>query len=194
MKHWKFMAMLHVAVTFCLNTMAYDLEANTVMFSNDRLKRGSNEIVVNCDVISRTNAFTTLDQVVQFFPPNGILGDELVFDLDGYRQRYSFVEYNETNNTYRLFRVGNNPDFPQVISLDSIPLLDKFWINHKGEKVVYVSSSGEVTEKYVRSALPRKGRNRSPLEVRFVSEAGVNQSIIFGNGLIESEPQGKGKK
>ena len=194
MKHWKIMAMLYVTATSCLNAMAHDWEANTVMFSNDCLKRGSNEIAVNCDVISRTNAFTTIDQVVQFFPANGILGDDLVFDLDGYRQRYSFAEYNETNNTYRLFRVGDNPNFPQAISLDSIPLLDKFWINHKDEKDVYVSRSGEVTEKYVRSVQPPTGRSRPLLEVRLVSEAGVDWSFIFGKGMIESKPQSEGRR
>ncbi len=194
MKHWIIMAMPLVVVTFCLNTMAYDLEANTVMLSNDRLKRGGNEIAVHCDVVSRTDAFTTLDQIVRFFPANGILGDELVFDLDGYRQRYTFVEYNETNNTYRLIRVGTEPNLPETISLDTIPLLDKFWINHRSEKDVYVSSSGEVTERYIRSARSPNGRTRPPLEVRLVSEAGVNQSIIFGNGLIESKPRNKGDK
>ena len=193
MKCWKIMAALNVAATSCLGSMSYDLDAHTVMFSNACLKRGSNEIVVNCDAISKTEAFTTLDQVVVFSPSNGVLGDELVFDLDGYRQRYKFAEYNETNNTYSLFRVGENLSLPQTISLDTIPLLDKLWIDHKVEKDVFVSSSGRVSEKYIRSSQSKKERRRPPIEVRLVTEAGVNQYVL-GDGLIERKVQSDAKK
>lgn len=173
-----------------LNASAYDLGANIVEYRSTFLKQGRNEVVVNCDVVSPESAFSTLDEIVRFFPADGVLGDELEFNLDGFRQRYKFIEYTSTNNAYRLVRLGTDTILPKTISLDTIPLPDKFWIYHSSTNDVSVTTAGETSQKVIRSVLSRQGPNeaRPPLEVRLVPESGTGRSFTFGGAGIEVKP------
>ena len=163
-----------------LNASAHELGVSIVEYRNTFLKHGRNEIVVNCDVVS-SEAFSTFDEIVHFFPADGVLGDVLEFNLDGFRQRYKFIEYASTNNAYRLVRLGTDTILPKTISLDTIPLPDKFWIYHSSTNDVSVTTAGETSQKVIRSILSSQGQNeaRPPLEVRLVPESGTGRSFTF---------------
>ena len=86
MRNLNTMMTFGVLAVSLLNASAYDLGANIVEYVEYRstfLKQGRNEVVVNCDVVSPESAFSTLDEIVRFFPADGVLGDELEFNLDG---------------------------------------------------------------------------------------------------------------
>ena len=179
-----------VLVACLQNASAHDFGVSIVEYRNTFLKHGRNEIVVNCDVVSSESAFSTFDEIVHFFPADGILGDDLEFDLDGFKQRYKFIECTSTNNTYRLVRLGTDTILPETISLDTIPLPDKFWIYHSSTNDVSVTTAGETSQKVIRSVLSRQGQNevRPPLEVRLVPGNGPRRSFTFGGGGIEVKP------
>ena len=180
--------MMFGVLAACLpNALGHELDANIVEFRSTSLKYGRNEVVINCDVVSLESAFSTFDEIVHFFPADGILGDELEFNLDGFTQRYKFMEYAGTNNTYRLVRLGTNTILPETISLDTIPLPDKFWIYHSNTNDVSVAAVGETAQKIIRSVLSRKSQNEAwhPLEVRLVPESGLGRSFTFGGDGIE---------
>lgn len=110
------------------------------------LSAGWNEIKVNLLPIpnSDTALFATLDRLGEFIPPTGVLGDELVFDLDGYHQKYRFASYDLTNRVYTLKLVPSKMFLPQEISLDWIPLPRVFWVNHRSTNAVSYLASGEL--------------------------------------------------
>ena len=193
MRNLNTMMTFGVLAVSLLNASAYDLGANIVEYVEYRstfLKQGRNEVVVNCDVVSPESAFSTLDEIVRFFPADGVLGDELEFNLDGFRQRYKFIEYTSTNNAYRLVRLGTDTILPETISLDTIPLPDKFWIYHSSTNDVSVTTAGETSQKVIRSVLSRQGQNEThpPLEVKLVPESGPRRSFTFGGAGIEVKP------
>ena len=165
-----------VLVACLQNASAHDFGVSIVEYRNTFLKHGRNEIVVNCDVVSSESAFSTFDEIVHFFPADGILGDDLEFDLDGFKQRYKFIECTSTNNAYRLVRLGTDTILPETISLDTIPLPDKFWIYHSSTNDVSVTTAGETSQKVIRSVLSRQG------------QSGPRRTVTFGGGGIEVKP------
>ena len=190
MRNLSTMMTFGVLAACLLNASAHDLGASIVEYRSTFLKHGRNEVVVNCDVVSPESAFSTFDEIVHFFPADGVLGDELEFDLDGFKQRYKFIEHTSTNNSYRLVRLGTDAVLPERISLDTIPLPDKFWIYHSSTNNVSVTTVGETSQKVIRSVLARQDRNetRPPLEVRLVPGNGPRRSFTFGGGGIEVKP------
>ena len=144
------LCLLSLGISFCRLLWAgvQDISANVVGCECQTLKQGLNEIKVNFDSVSDDSPFTTLDKVVGFHPSDGILGDEIVFDLDGFRQRYRFEGYDSTGKVYRAVRLIDVKSLPSVISLAAIPLPDVFWINHVSTNVVSVAAFGSVSGKY----------------------------------------------
>ena len=92
--------------------------------------------------------FTTLDKIISFEPSNGIIGDELVFDLDGYHQRYRIDSYDKNTNRYSLSRIRKKDSIPEHISFDWIPAPKVFWINHTTTNTVRAAQSGGLANGY----------------------------------------------
>ena len=190
MRDLNLMMAFGVLAACLLNASGHELDASIVEYRSTFLKHGRNEVVVNCDVVSSESAFSTFDEIVRFVPADGILGDELEFSLDGFKQQYKFIEYTSTNNVYHLVRLGTDTILPEIISLDTIPLPDKFWIYHSNTNDVSVTTIGETSPKYIRSVQYCQSPNeaRPPLEVRFVPEDSPGRSFTFGGGGIEVKP------
>lgn len=112
------------------------------------LKIGWNEIKVNFDVAGPFPVFTTLDKVIKFFPAEAIVGDEIVYDLDGYHQKYSITSYDKASDKYTLVKTQTKGDYPDKISFDWIPIPKIFWVNHKTTNIVHLSQAGLVDNDY----------------------------------------------
>ncbi len=133
-------------LTLIFNTITYaDLCSQIICLANNELRPGWNEIKIDFEALGDEAIFTTLDRIGHFSPPEAVVGDELVFDLDGFHQKYRFASFNETNSTYSLVLAMNMGFLPQQISLDWIPLPRVFWINHTSTNSVCFTSSGELS-------------------------------------------------
>ena len=167
-----------------------ELRQNIVGYNSQRLKQGMNEIKVNFDYAPADSAFTTLDRVITFEPKDGVLGDELIFNLDGLRQSYRFEGCDSTGNVYRLVRSCETNSLPQTISLAAIPLLDKFWIVHKAATEIHVVAAGVLANEYKRIADSWKPpvTNMPPIVVTIVAPGDSrrqSKDISFKKGRIE---------
>ena len=133
-------------LTLIFHTITYaDLHFQVIGFANKDLRPGWNEIKIDFDAIGDDALFSTLDRIGHISPPEAVVGDELVFDLDGFHQKYRFASFNATNSTYSLVLAMNARFLPQQISLDWIPLPRVFWINHTSTNSVCFTSRGEVS-------------------------------------------------
>ena len=113
--------------------------------AHTELQQGWNEIKVNLEALGDEAIFTTLDRIGHFSPPEAVIGDELVFDLDGFHQKYRFASFNATNSTYSLVLAMNTTVLPPQISFDWIPLPRVFWINHTSTNSACFTSSGKIS-------------------------------------------------
>lgn len=164
-------------------------ESQVVGFSGTELHHGWNEIKVDFDAFGDAAIFTTLDRIGKFSPPEVLIGDEIVFDLDGFRQKYRFVSFNSTNSAYTLILAMNTMALPREISLDWIPLPKVFWINHVSTKTASFNSSGELS-----MASMRRLENAEPVEhgarkivVRSVTTNEVDLIYTFKGGRIKAD-------
>jgi len=181
---------LGISLPWLLWAALQDLAANIVGYESQCLKQGENEIKVNFDFAPADSTFTTLDKVVKFEPKEGVVGDELIFDLDGFRQYYRFEEYDSTGNVYRLVRSVETSSLPQTISLAAITLPEKFWVNHTTSTDVAVIAVGVLANEYKRIAELWNApmTNMPPITVRIVppGECGTQfRNISFEKGRIK---------
>lgn len=122
--------------------------SNIVGYENQELGNGWNEIELNFDAVSEFPVFTTLDKVIVFSAPNSMLGDEIVFDLDGYHQKYRIDNYDADKNQFSLTKVRKNDHIPEQISFDCIPAPKIFWINHVTTNRVSLTQSGLIDNNF----------------------------------------------
>lgn len=135
-----------VALTLALCAITYAAQPQQVVGCfNTELQQGWNEIKVNFEALGEEAIFTTLDRIGHFSPPEAVIGDELVFDLDGFHQKYRFASFNATNSTYSLVLAMNTTVLPPQISFDWIPLPRVFWINHTSTNSACFTSSGKIS-------------------------------------------------
>ena len=86
--------------------------------------------------------FATMDSILSFDNPQGIIGDEIEFILDSRRQRYR-ISYDGTDLI--LTRTDIKED--QNWKLDSVPVCKTFWIHHYNPTTnVHLSTSGILRE------------------------------------------------
>ena len=181
-----------------------DFVSQIVGYHRKDLKQGWNEITVDNDAFGEKGLFTTLDRIGHFSPPEGVIGDELVFDLDGFHQKYRFASFDATNSTYSLTLAMDARTLPPEISLDWIPLPRVFWINHVSPNPASFDSSGglsfsnkrklERAERRADSALqtPKTsdtsaGEDGVVVVVRPVSTNETNLTYTFKGGRIKAE-------
>lgn len=167
-----------------------DSVSQVVGFSSKDLRRGWNEITVSNEAFGDAALFTTLDRVGHFSPPEAVIGDMIVFDLDGFHQKYRFTSYNVTNSTYLLTLAMDTRLLPREISLDWIPLPKVFWINHVSTNVVSCMTSGELPFLTARK-LEREEQPDVPARdviIRSVSAIETNLIYTFKGGRIKLEP------
>ena len=194
-----------MALALLLQTAAFaDYISQVVCFQCNDLKQGWNEIKVGSEAFGEKGLFTTLDRIGRFSPPEAVIGDELVFDLDGFHQKYRFTSYNATNSTYSLTLAMDARILPPEISLDWIPLPRVFWINHVSPKPVSFDSSGELSfsnKRKLESAEQRSaaaaqapaipdttaGEGGVVVIVRSVSTNETNLTYTFKGGRIKAE-------
>lgn len=194
-----------MALALLLQTVACaDYMSQVICFQCNDLKQGWNEIKVGSDAFGEKGLFTTLDRIGHFTPPEAVIGDELVFDLDGFHQKYRFTSYNATNSTYSLALAMDARTLPPEISLDWIPLPRVFWINHVSPKPVSFDSSGELSfsnKRKLESAEQRSaaaaqapaipgttaGEGGVVVVVRSVSTNETNLTYTFKGGRIKAE-------
>lgn len=145
---------------------------NIVGYAGTELKKGLNEIELTMDSLS---LFPTLDKVVRFEPADGIVGDDLVFDLDGKRRRYRIVSWDGTNYVLRTDRAFQPPQ----IGLDWIPCRSRFWMNHVSTNNVRLCNMGMVSDATMRKINPQPKQERREIEIREVNDKGEQRRILF---------------
>lgn len=160
-----------MVLALLLQTAAFaESISQVICFQYKDLKQGWNEIKVDSDAFGEKGLFTTLDRIGHFYPPDAVIGDELVFDLDGFHQKYRFSSYNATNSTYLLTLAMDTRVLPREISLDWIPLPRVFWINHLSTKAVRFDSSGELSFSNKRKLESAERRSAASAQVPTVSD------------------------
>jgi len=118
--------------------------SNVVGYEGKNLNRGWNEIKLNFDETGLFSVFTTLDKIVKFTPGESLLGDEIVFNLDGYHQKYRVNGYDAVTGKFSLTKIRKKDNIPEQISLDWIPAPKVFWINHVTTNSVYLTQCGQI--------------------------------------------------
>lgn len=136
----------------------------TVGYSGEELKRGNNRVEINFDSVNPL--FSTLDMIFKADPPEGVVGDEMSFPLDGKVRRYRFDSYDGTN--YILKVVGGQ----RTTTLDAFPWMPVVWIDHKSDNSVRIVQAGVVDGKYVKLLDPPKVSHPSsaPIKVTLVDK------------------------
>lgn len=123
------------------------LQANPsqiVGYVNTKLQFGNNRIEINFDAVNPL--FSTLDMVLKFEPADGVIGDEIMFPLDGKMRYYRFDSFDGTNYVLSAFR-----EVPPVVkTLDAIPWMPEFWIKHNSSAEVSITQSGGMGGGYER--------------------------------------------
>ena len=142
-------------------------------FVSSGIKQGLNEIDVLMDGF---DSFPTMAKVVQFEPPEGVIGDDLVFDLDGKRRRYRFSAWDGTNYTL----TASEKILPYEIGLDGIPLRRKFWINHVSTNVIQLTNVGRVSDEQMRKLSPAPSEQTRNIEIQLVDDDAKKRRILFG--------------
>lgn len=129
------------------------------------LRRGSARIVVDMEPLC---LFPTLAKVIQFSPPEGILGDSIEFDLDGRHQRYTVVAFTNGVHVLRSSQKG----VPRETTFEGIPLLPVFLFHHQSTNSVHVNICGEaVAGEKVGGGGARGGGEGRGILIRYVSPA-----------------------
>lgn len=141
-------------------------------FVSNEIKQGLNEIVV---VMDSFEPFPTMAKVVQFEPPEGVIGDDLIYDLDGKRRRYRFSAWDGTNYTL----TASAKFLPYEIGLDGIPLRRKFWINHVPTSVVLLLNQGRVSDEQMRKLSPTPSEATRNIEIQLVDDDAQKRRILF---------------
>jgi len=118
--------------------------SNIVGYVGKDLNMGWNEIEINFDEVGMFSVFTTLDKVVRFSPGVSMIGDEIVFNLDGYHQKYRIAGYDATTEKFTLTKIRQKDNIPERISFDWIPVPKVFWINHVTTNIVSLTQSGQI--------------------------------------------------
>lgn len=133
-----------LAVVFraCAETISHS--SSIVGYMGKDLNLGWNEIELNFDETGMFSVFTTLDKVVKFTPGESMLGDEIVFNLDGYHQKYRIDGYDAATGKFTLTKIRKKDNIPEQISLDWIPVPKVFWINHVTTNSVYLTQCGQI--------------------------------------------------
>ena len=144
-------------------------QSQIIGFGDKKLKMGNNKIEVTFDAVNPL--FSTLDMVVKFKPADGVIGDEMSFQLDGKLRRYKFDSFDGTN--YVLTAIGE----PLAIrtTFDAIPWMPEFWIKHNSSNAVSVAQSGGMGGEYERleRQWERDAKNQKiaePVVVTFVDD------------------------
>ena len=144
-----------------------DLEYNIVGFECKCISHGNNRVEVNFDSINEP--FATMNMVLQFHPDEGVLGDDLIFELDGKVQRYRFDSYD--GEKYVLTEIGLN--HRNEVTLDAIPLMKAFWLYHRSKTNVIVTCVGEIdsdVKRRIREEPTRKCRNSKEITITQVGD------------------------
>lgn len=154
--------------------LVYEYNSATIAcFVNNEIKRGLNEIEVEVDSI---DLFPTMAKVLCFEPPEGVIGDDLVFDLDGRRRHYRFTAWDGTNYTL----TASAKVLPHEIGLDWVPLRRKFWINHVSTNVIQLTSMGLVSDEQMRKLSPAPSEPTRNIEIQLVDDDAKKRRILFG--------------
>ena len=126
----------------CAETISHS--SSIVGYIGKDLNLGWNEIELNFDETGMFSVFTTLDKIVKFTPGESLLGDEIVFNLDGYHQKYRVNGYDAVTGKFSLAKIRKKDNIPEQISLDWIPAPKVFWINHVTTNSVYLTQCGQI--------------------------------------------------
>ena len=137
-----------VAFAYLASAVTISCPSNVVGYEGKNLNHGWNEIELNFDATGLFSVFTTLDKVVEFVPGESMIGDEIVFDLDSYHQKYRIAGYDADTKKFTLTKIREKDNIPEQISLDWIPAPKVFWINHVTTNSVTVTQSGEVANEF----------------------------------------------
>lgn len=143
-----------------------------VGYQNQEIHKGVNKIEVELDHV--TEPFTTLDEILRFDPPKGIVGDVLSLNLDGRHQRFRISAYDGTNYTMQVM----NSSSKEYTTLDTIPRLKTFWIEHNSTNAVSICQAGMVAADKMRSLRQGKKQcNLSSITIRLVDGVDTNAAI-----------------
>lgn len=157
-------------IIFCIVVSPADgeiLQNNIVGYECKGVSKGNNRVEVNFDAINEP--FSTMNMVLQFNPAEGVIGDDLAFELDGRLQRYRFDSYDGKN--YVLTEVGL--DHRNEVTLDAIPLMKFFWLYHRSKTNVIVTCVGEIdsdVKRRIGQETTRKCRNLKEITITQVGD------------------------
>ena len=159
-----------------------DLEYNIVGFECKCISHGNNRVEVNFDSINEP--FATMNMVLQFHPDEGVLGDDLIFELDGKVQRYRFDSYD--GEKYVLTEIGLN--HRNEVTLDAIPLMKAFWLYHRSKTNVIVTCVGEIdsdVKKRMAGEATKKSRNMKGFTITHVGDEDKVTLLKLEGGKIQ---------
>lgn len=128
-------------------------ECQVVGMSSQVVSQGVSRVHLDFDTVG---LFPTLGGVLKFNPLDGVLGDSIVFDLDGLRQTYKIVSID--GERYRLH--SDQKCGAKDITFDGIPLLDVFTLIHRGTNTVVLSTSGVLSPSKMREIGERPSKTR----------------------------------
>ena len=187
---------LLITSTASFLALAYLACAGTIMcpssvvgYMGEDLNKGWNAIELNFDATGKFPVFTTLDKVVEFSRGEAMIGDEIVFDLDGYHQKYRITGYDTAAKKFTLTKIRKKDHIPEQISLDWIPAPKVFWINHVTTNVVHVSQSGEVDNEFKKlvyaNSSATNGQSTTSLRILPVNANSKELHLRLQGGRIE---------
>lgn len=139
----------------------------------NEVKSGMNKIEIKMDSL---DIFPTLDRILVFDPPESILGDTLIVDLDGVRHSFVFEMYTGSNYVLR----ANSQACPnmQHIELDWIPIKECIWLRHVSTNRVALINSGRLNEEDHRRVCGREVSKRECVTIRYLGKDGTERDVL----------------
>ena len=137
-------------------------ESQVVGYHTSVISQGISRLNI---IVDSFDVFPTLGDVVKFEPPEAIVGDTISFHLDGMRQSYRIKSYDGTN---AVLRTDKDP-FPKRITLNGIPLLDSYDIQHNSQTAVSVTAVGGVSPSYARETGSKAPPRSYSINVEYIS-------------------------
>lgn len=163
---------IHSLIVAASGVLAIIYQSNIVGYHGQGIHKGVNKIEVGFDHV--TEPFTTLDEILRFDPPRGIVGDVLSLNLDGRHQRFRISAYDGTNYTMQVI----NSSSKEYTTLDTIPRLKTFWIEHNSTNAVSICQAGMIAADKMRSLRQGKKQcNLSSITIRLVDGVDTNAAI-----------------
>ena len=135
-----------------------DTYSNAVGYQNTTITTGSLCRVEPTFV--PLNAFPTMKSILRVEPPEDLVGNQLIFDLDGKHWVYDALSYDPKEEDYRL--KARRDWYVVYNALDGIPFRRVFWINNRGTKPMQITTRGTLNKEASARLFPEQKAKSNP--------------------------------